>query len=523
MSRTRLVYPVLLALMPGLSLAASNPGEVWLSGIVVVNLLIAAAAIVLLLLAVMVTRVISRRRVPADVAAAISALIVAWFFLLVPIQRLIDRFSDTLSNPRLLLPASILAMIGVTIWLVIRVPRLKSFSRFMALTTAIVCIWTAGNMAFQYRRNSGILERSPFARELAEPIPVRTQIVSAEQPRRDVYLLILDGYANSAVLRERYGFDNRTFEDSLRTLGFTIPSWVASNYSQTVLSLPSLLNFEYVDRIAEEKRGGNSGSLLLYALISHNRLATFLKSRGYKIVFFPSSWWFPTYASDVADIQFKAWHGFDLRRELVATEYRRVLGASTALAYITGIRVTKNDTDHVLNTFAGIRGVPAIKEPTFAYAHLMVPHPPYSLNAECRATGKTREGDWSDKEGYLSQLQCTNRQILRLVRALLTQSAVPPIIVLQGDHGSATLNPFRHATAQEAGPDELHERFGAFGAYYLPAGGDSAFAKRVTIVNVFRNILSYYFDADLPPHTDQQFFSLQTSPLDFARVQAITN
>ena len=31
-------------------------------------------------------------------------------------------------------------------------------------------------------------------------------------PRRDVYLIILDEYANSSVLRERFGFDNRQFE-----------------------------------------------------------------------------------------------------------------------------------------------------------------------------------------------------------------------------------------------------------------------------------------------------------------------
>jgi hypothetical protein len=62
------------------------------------------------------------------------------------------------------------------------------------------------------------------------------------------------------------------------------------------------------------------------------------------------------------------------------------------------------------------------------------------------------------------------------------------------------------------------ERFGAFGAYYLPENGAGAFTDTVSVVNVLGHILRQYFGADLPPQADEHYLSLERSPFAFRRM-----
>jgi hypothetical protein len=110
--------------------------------------------------------------------------------------------------------------------------------------------------------------------------------------------------------------------------------------------------------------------------------------------------------------------------------------------------------------------------------------------------------------------------VLATVVGLIRDSDVPPIILLQGDHGSATRG-FAHA--REVGdltPLAAWERLGAFGAYYLPGGGAEAFADSVTVVNVMGNVLRYYFGAALPHEPDERYLSVENAPFAFRRASA---
>jgi hypothetical protein len=97
---------------------------------------------------------------------------------------------------------------------------------------------------------------------------------------------------------------------------------------------------------------------------------------------------------------------------------------------------------------------------------------------------------------------------------------VPPIIILQGDHGTSLLGATGYPRAGEVPPRAARERFGAFGAYYLPDGGAAAFGDTVTVVNVLGNVLRYYFGADLPRAGDEQYISPADFPYEFRRVDA---
>jgi hypothetical protein len=106
------------------------------------------------------------------------------------------------------------------------------------------------------------------------------------------------------------------------------------------------------------------------------------------------------------------------------------------------------------------------------------------------------------------------------VRRIQAESPVPPVILIQGDHGSKMLHAIAYPAPEEVPPQAARERFGAFGAYYLPGGGAAAFGDTVTVVNVLGNVLRYYFGAHLPPAGDEQYISPALSPYNFLRVNA---
>ncbi len=65
----------------------------------------------------------------------------------------------------------------------------------------------------------------------------------------DVYYIILDAYGRADVLEEMFGYDNTPFLQSLESKGFYVAECAQSNYAQTMLSLTSSLNFDYLDSL----------------------------------------------------------------------------------------------------------------------------------------------------------------------------------------------------------------------------------------------------------------------------------
>jgi hypothetical protein len=384
---------------------------------------------------------------------------------------------------------------------------------FFALTSVLLVAWSGLKILRSKLAERQAVGRSTLVRELARPI----SSAAAREPRRDVYLILLDEYANGEILRDVFNFDNRAFQDSLRQLGFTIPKLTQSNYIHTTLSLPSLLNFAHLTELSAEAGERSNDPTLPNYLLENNRTVAFLKSRGYHFLFFPSQWWISTQANRNADWTFRAWSGFDLGREATRSDLRRSLVTTTALNLLQ--KNYADDADFVRRTLTALEEVPGRAEPTFTFAHVLSPHRPYAVQADCRPRTDRVPlgGTWTPARRaiYVDQVQCINRQVLAVVTQLIRRSSVPPIIVIQGDHGTPTLGYDKARTAREVSPAQARERFGAFGAYYVPSGGAAAFADSVTLVNVFQKILNFYFGANIPPAPDRLYFSMDETPFSF--------
>jgi hypothetical protein len=507
------LHPFLWVMVPVLYRAERSPGYTGLADLfIVLGVFLAIVGAVYA-----VAWLTLRNRAEGRLPALCAWLAVIWLFLFDPLARRLPRLPHHLSFAILGLVGAA-ATVLLVIWLGRRPRLLRGMTTLLALAGTLLVLRFAVAITRERMRDRDELAHSALARDFARPIPGPPRVPG---PARNVYLIVLDEYANADVLQTVFGFDNTPFLDSLRALGFHVPASVGSNYAHTTLSLPSLLNAAHIYPAAREIPDGSTDPSLMNFLLARNRVARFFQARGYRYVFFPSSWWGATRSNPFADSVVHVSSGFNLDRELTRTEFRRVLRRQTILDYV--YRDEPWDGEFVRRTLEGVERLPSVNGPVFAFAHVLNPHWPYVFDRSCRTPPRAQRLD--PKVSYIGQLQCLNGLVLATVTRLIRDSDVPPVILLQGDHGSAMrahwMKTRRSLPAEGVPATAAWERFNAFGAYYLPDGGAAAFGDTVTVVNVLGNVLRRYFGAELPPEPNDHYLSVEPAPYRFVRVDPV--
>jgi hypothetical protein len=145
---------------------------------------------------------------------------VLWFWGYV---QLVDRVGHrgAVTTHLVLFPLGTVVTLGLGWWLLHRPAQLDRLATFLTLVGGLLVGWSALSIGRTELRSARAIRQSAVAQRLAQPIGVRPG--TAAGPKRDIYLIILDEYANAEVTRARYGFDNHVFLDSLRRLGFVVP------------------------------------------------------------------------------------------------------------------------------------------------------------------------------------------------------------------------------------------------------------------------------------------------------------
>jgi hypothetical protein len=501
MMRANRLYPFLFAAIPVLTIVSGNPGESSLLDLVqVLGAVLLIAALIYLAARYLLPRPAGERLAPLVTLLAMAGLL-AYRSVAMMVADGASRQAELL-----LAPVALAAAAALVVWALRRPRSHERLATFLTLMSGMLVAFGVADIANDRRRSAERLRESPYLASLARPIPGPA---APRGPARDVYVLILDQYANERVLREQYGYDNRPFLDSLRALGFYIPPTTRSNYGHTMLSIPSLLNAAHLAPMARELGRRDSDPTLANYLVGHSRVASYLQARGYRYVFFPSQWWYATRETPRADVEPQVWGRLSPRRALGRTELRRaVLTASVVPGRL--VNTKEEDADYVRRTLRGVALAHRFGHPVYVVAHIISPHPPYTVDADCKSP--------PSRPSYRGQIECLNHRLLALVNELLEASAVPPIIILQGDHGTKSLGFNDHPTPAQVPPAAARERFGALGAYYLPDGGRSEFGDTVTVVNVMGNVLRHYFGAQLPREPDAYYVSVEHDPFNFRRV-----
>jgi hypothetical protein len=327
---------------------------------------------------------------------------------------------------------------------------------------------------------------------------------------RDIYYIILDRYANSSTLKEQYDFDNSEFMDYLSSKGFYVVSESRSNYQSTSHSLASSLNMDYLDRLIEVSATETDLDPLT-AMFKDHQVRRLLKSMGYEYVHL-GDWWEPTRENKYADLNIN--YGGRLpefsRAVLRTTVLTPVL---TALGILEDPRIGQWERE--MYKFQRMARIPDIEGPTFVFAHFLLPHPPYVFDRDGSFLKPEQAAGISLKTRYVDQLVATNAQVMALIDALLANSSISPIIILQADEGPIPGALWSSWNASEATDEELKEKTGILNAYYLPEVDSDTLYPSITPVNSFRLVFNLYFGTNLELLPDRTYVYYRGQPYRF--------
>jgi hypothetical protein len=195
------------------------------------------------------------------------------------------------------------------------------------------------------------------------------------------------------------------------------------------------------------------------------------------------------------------------------SEFSRVLYRTTVVEPLTrrlglggaALDPRERERERVRFQLEAVARTAARPEPTFTFAHFLLPHPPYLFDADGGSLSLEEERARTLRENYVGQLEFANARLLDLIDVLLSGPG-DPIIVIQADEGP---HPARYQADPEGFPwpeatdQELEEKLVILNAYRLP--GVRTVPDGITPVNTFRLILSAYLGADLEPLPDRVF------------------
>jgi hypothetical protein len=382
-----LASPPLLAGALVLGIAAHNPGQYRLPDLLGILASVGLATLLAEMVVLAGVRALDRSGRAVPLAAALTSIAVGVCFYYGPLRSALSSIAHPLARHRVFAPLVGLAALFAFGWLLrLSHERLRAVSAFLVRFGLLLLALLVAQILTVHARAPRVVARSALVDSLARPIrTIGAPSPGRNTPPRDIYLIVADGHANARVLADMFQYDASPFEDSLRALGFLVPRDMRSNYVQTYLSVASLLNAAHMTRLTDGAGLTSTDHTLPTYLVKHNRVAHFLKEHGYKYVLFPSAWWAATKDSPLADEEFEAETGSSFADVVHRTELRRAVLAATLLHLV--FKPEREPTpmaQQILRSFEGLRDVPADPAPTFTFAHILLPHAPYLVDARCQ-------------------------------------------------------------------------------------------------------------------------------------------
>jgi hypothetical protein len=368
---------------------------------------------------------------------------------------------------------------------------LRPLSRFLSSMLAILLGMCAVKIVHHDvrvylvgKKHKRQLDDSTITSEYPRAMPL--DVDSPQTP--DVYYIILDGYARADTLKRVCNFDNAEFIEFLRSRGFFVADESCSNYPFTYMSLTSSLNMCYLDDFLPPASDSRSDAPI-YSLLADALVPRVFRSKGYRYVHFANLF---QGDAELADIVFR------FRPKWLLSSFSKALFRTTAL------RVYEpNIAQEHLYELENIKRVPEIKGPTFTLCHIVAPHSPYVFdrygNIRQNVPQSMLQKDCTErhplndemKQAYVEQIQYINRRIRKDIDYILAHSPVPPIIIIQGDHGSWFTLP--NEVNDESLSQFAKERMTILNAYYVPEKMRSKLTARITPVNSFRLLFNTCF------------------------------
>lgn len=399
--------------------------------------------------------------------------------------------------PRIAITAMVV-LFGVIISLKILKRKIDANSLIKSLFfyNLVICI----SAFYQLSKSFAEIDWIAYSNSIIENKASLPQNTAPTENKPDIYYIVLDGYGGHEMLQTYYQFDNSDMVQFLKKAGFIVPENAKSGYSYTALSVSSTLNMNYILDIAPVDEN-SSFWWLMKPYIQDSKVQLFLEQAGYQSIALASI--FDITNNKKTDL-------YIAPSKIMLTEFESYLLKNTAWKiFLPMFTPFANITDHdthrelISYTFNALAEAPDIGGPKFVFVHIVAPHPPFVFDKNGMAITPEYEFSFADGHGYpgtdsqykkqyTDQIQHINTLIKAAVTSILERSEIPPIILLQADHGPRMLQENRYAEKVC-----LDERFSIFAAYHLPGIDQNSIINDLTTINIFRIILNEYFSTEL--------------------------
>jgi len=471
-------YPLLFAAFPILFLYVYNISETSASEVWLPLAISVAATLVLWAILSLILRNLAK-------AGFATAIFLVFFFAY-------GRFYDVLNNWGVSVKHAYLLPVMLFVWgcCVYFIGRAKSdfrsTTRWLNITAVVLIAINLFNIA-SYQVKVARLNADAPAESSGQVATIPAELSALP----GIYYIILDEYAHPDTMLEWYGYDNSEFIDSLEDKGFFIARESQTTSRSTQQILAGLLNLEYPNNELELSE--------YYRMIAYNRAAEFLRTRGYKFIYFGNRYdcgrWY-THMKDSAD------HYFNYFVESSTpwiSEFQTILWNTTMLKpfyyRLVGGDYEEAQRRQIMFPLEHLKALPLVGGPKFVFTHLICPHVSFVFGPEGEHITAENWQNWEDKQLYLGQYIFISAEIEKVVNVLLEESETPPIIIIQSDHG------VRPHCPGLVGADEWRK---ILNAMYLPGMDYSELSDSMSPYNTFRLIFNHYFDADYALLEDNQ-------------------
>lgn len=374
----------------------------------------------------------------------------------------------------------------------------------MAVILCATPAWQAISYEWQNGASRVIYSPDQAADEMSEIAQVDQYGSDGRPP--DIYHFVFDRYTSQQVLDEYFDFDNSETIAFLEDRGFYVADDSFSNYHRTAFSLGSSFYMDYLTLFEDQPDLAGNNWQPIHRMLGDHRVARFLKARGYDFFQF-GSWWMGTFANPVADVNRP--HGFSefnmlyLRRTML----RPIFHALPDWPLAMRLDWDNAQCQRVAPQIEEIKDIGERDNPTYVFAHILVPHGPYNFAADGRCMSQAESAERGAAQGFLDQTAYVNLIIEDLVTRLQAQDREPPVIIITSDEGPFPADREGGVPWQEQSDDSLRIKTGIINAFYFPDGQYDELSDGITPVNIFRVVFNAIFGTQFELLPDRVFVS----------------
>lgn len=393
-------YPILFAIFPTLYLFSRNRPEVTIQDLPLPILVLVVGILVFMLLLKLLTKNYHKIAL-----TAFSFLIVS--FLYVPVRDFWPFLAVRDTTSSYVLWGSVWLLIyAIPSILILRSNRnLLWITQYLNVVAIILLTITVVNIGIYQVGTS-------------EPTQVKIdKVLTSPANQPDIYYIVLDEYARDDYLREVLGYDNE-LTPYLASKGFYIANKSRTAYFDTVTSLASSLNMEYI-----------GDPELKYAerltMMQDNKVSQLLKAVGYHYIFITSGG-LEGQMGRYAEVHAPQQEVFGMKTSWFASY---MLQSSTLDPFL-GSWIGCNQGETVLYSFDKIANIPNIEVATFTFVHILSPRSPFVFNRDGNPIRPTRHLSLEEiKERYLDQLIFINKKVEVLLEEILVSPTHLPSLL----------------------------------------------------------------------------------------------